>query len=465
MRLERLFHGRVYYGWIVAGVTFLALLAAAGVRSTPGVLILPLEREFGWTRATVSAAVSINLLLYGFSGPFAAALMDRVGVRRTMVLALGFLATGTGLVAVMRTSWQFDVLWGVVVGIGTGAMAMTLGAYVATRWFAERRGLVMGMLTASSATGQLIFLPLLASLVVLHGWRAATGTAAAVALAMIPIVALLMRNDPADLGLRPYGAAPAAETADPSSPSPRFRSSNVAAAERRPAALQAAAAEGPPIVRGPNPAVAAVRALTDCARVRDFWLLAGSFFVCGASTNGLIGTHLIPASMEHGIPEVTAAGVLAMIGVFDLIGTVCSGWLTDRWDSRYLLCWYYGLRGLSLLFLPYALGTSFSAMAAFAVFYGLDWVATVPPTVRLTADVFGKQRVGIVFGWIFASHQVGAAMAAVGAGALRTWFGTYEGAFMGAGLLCLIAAGLVMRISPASRGVLPPLRPARAGAV
>jgi predicted MFS family arabinose efflux permease len=211
--------------------------------------------------------------------------------------------------------------------------------------------------------------------------------------------------------------------------------------------------------------VAAVQALTESARVRDFWLLAGSFFVCGASTNGLIGTHLIPASMEHGIPEVTAAGVLAMIGVFDLIGTVCSGWLTDRWDSRYLLCWYYGLRGLSLLFLPYALGTSFSAMAAFAVFYGLDWVATVPPTVRLTADVFGKRRVGVVFGWIFASHQVGAAMAAFGAGALRTWFGTYQGAFMGAGLLCLIAAGLVMRISPASRGLTPPLRPAEAGAV
>jgi MFS family permease len=463
MRFERFFGGRVYYGWIVAGVTFLALLAAAGVRSTPGVLIVPLEREFGWTRATVSAAVSISLLLYGFSGPFAAALMDRVGVRRTMIFALAFLATGVGLAAVMRTSWQFDVLWGVVVGIGTGAMAMTLGAHVATRWFADRRGLVMGVLTASSATGQLIFLPLLASLVVLHGWRAATGTVAAVALAMIPIVALLMRNDPADLGLRPYGVAPGGGAAYPAGAARAVDSSAVPAAERRPAQSQAAA-HGQPVVRAPNPAVAAVHALTDCAGVRDFWLLAGSFFVCGASTNGLIGTHLIPASMEHGIPEVTAAGVLAMIGVFDLIGTVCSGWLTDRWDSRYLLCWYYGLRGLSLLFLPYALGTSFSAMAAFAVFYGLDWVATVPPTVRLAADVFGKQRVGVVFGWIFASHQVGAAMAAFGAGALRTWFGTYEGAFMSAGLLCLIAAGLVMRISPASRDLLPPLRPARAEA-
>jgi len=260
---------------------------------------------------------------------------------------------------------------------------------------------------------------------------------AAVALAMIPLAVLLMRDDPADVGLRPYGAPP---DADPGR-------------------------EPTPAAAGGNPALAAVRALTDSAKVRDFWLLAGSFFVCGASTNGLIGTHLIPASMEHGIPEVTAAGILATIGVFDLIGTVASGWLTDRWDCRYLLCWYYGLRGLSLLFLPYALDTPGAAMAAFAVFYGLDWVATVPPTVRLAADVFGKRRVGMVFGWIFASHQVGAAMAAFGAGAVRTWFGTYQGAFMASGLLCLIAAGLVMRISPASRGAVPPLRPAEAGAV
>jgi sugar phosphate permease len=453
MRIDRLLHGRLYYGWIVAGVTFLTLLAAAGVRSTPGVLIVPLEHEFGWNREVVPAAVSISLLLYGFSGPFASALMDRFGVRRIVLFSLASVAAGVGLTTVMRNSWQLDLLWGLVVGVGTGSMAMTLGAYIASRWFVERRGLVMGLFSASSATGQLIFLPLLASLVVLHGWRAASITVSAVALAMIPIAALLMRNDPAEIGLRPFGA-PAGDGPGPAVP--RF------AAEQGPAQ---AAAEAPCAVRPINPAVAAVRALTDSMGVRDFWLLAGSFFVCGASTNGLIGTHLIPASMEHGIPEVAAAGVLATIGVFDLIGTVCSGWLTDRWDSRYLLCWYYGLRGLSLLFLPYALGTSFAPMAAFAVFYGLDWVATVPPTVRLTADIFGRQRVGVVFGWIFASHQLGAATAAFGAGALRTWFGTYQGAFMGAGLLCLIAAGLVMRITSPSRGVTATLRPAEAGAV
>ncbi len=439
MRLERLLHGRCYYGWIVAGVTFLTLIAAAGVRSTPGVLIVPLEHEFGWNREVVPAAVSISLLLYGFSGPFAAALMDRFGVRRIMLFSLAFVAAGVGLTTVMRTAWQLDLLWGLVVGTGTGAMAMTLGAYIATRWFVEQRGLVMGVFSAASATGQLVFLPLLASLVVVHGWRSASATVSAVALAMIPLAALLMRNDPTEVGLRPFGAPP----------------------DEQPAAATAGSTPAGP---RPNPAVAAVQALSDGMKHRDFWLLSGSFFVCGASTNGLIGTHLIPASMEHGVPEVAAAGILATIGVFDLIGTVCSGWLTDRWDSRYLLCWYYGLRGLSLLFLPYALGTSFGPMAAFAVFYGLDWVATVPPTVRLTADVFGKQRVGVVFGWIFASHQIGAALAAFGAGALRTWFGTYQGAFMGAGLLCLIAAGLVMRITAQSRGLTPPLRPAQAGA-
>lgn len=439
MRLERLLHGRFYYGWIVAGVTFLTLIAAAGVRSTPGVLIVPLEHEFGWNREVVPAAVSIGLLLYGFSGPFAAALMDRFGVRRIILGSLALVATGVGLTTVMHTAWQLDLLWGLIVGTGTGAMAMTLGAYIATRWFVEQRGLVMGVFSAASATGQLIFLPLLASLVVTHGWRSASITVSAVAIGIIPLAALLMRNDPAEIGLRPFGAPADDEAA--------------ATVER----------SGTPEPRQ-NPAVAAIQALTHGMKHRDFWLLAGSFFVCGASTNGLIGTHLIPASMEHGVPEVAAAGILATIGVFDLIGTVCSGWLTDRWDSRYLLCWYYGLRGLSLLFLPYALGTSFAPMAAFAVFYGLDWVATVPPTVRLTADVFGKQRVGVVFGWIFASHQLGAAMAAFGAGALRTWFGTYQGAFMGAGLLCLIAAGLVMRISAQSRGLTPPLRPAQAGA-
>ena len=429
---DRLSRGRLHYAWIVAGVTFLILLSAAGIRSTPGVLIIPLEREFGWTRVTISLAVSVNLLLYGLFGPFAAALMDRFGVRRVILGSLGFVAVGVGLTTVMHTSWQLVLLWGVVVGMGTGTTSLVLGAYIANRWFVERRGLVTGILTASTATGQLIFLPALASAVVSHGWRAAALIVTAVALGMVPVVALLMRNEPGDVGVRPYGSR---------DEGPAFQSPT-----------------------GSNPAAVALLALGRGFRSREFWLLAGSFYICGASTNGLIGTHLIPASMEHGIAEVTAASLLAAMGVFDLIGTTVSGWLTDRWDSRYLLCWYYGLRGLSLLFLPYALGTQFVALAAFAVFYGLDWVATVPPTVRLAADIFGRRNVGVMYGWIAAAHQLGAATAALGAGTLRTVLGSYQVAFMTSGLLCLLAAGLVIRIGQASKGDLLRPRPAEAQA-
>lgn len=427
--IERIVRGRLHYGWIVAGVTFLTLLASAGIRSTPGILIIPLEKEFGWTRATVSLAVSINLLLYGLFGPFSAALMDRIGVRRVMLTALTLVAAGVGLTTLMRAAWQLVLLWGVVVGLGTGTMALVLGAYIANRWFAERRGVVMGLLTASTATGQLLFLPFLASLVVRSGWRSAVLAVAGVALLIVPFVYVFMRNDPRDVGLRPFGAT----------------------------------ADAAPVSSGANPVAAALAGLGEGWRSRDFWLLVGSFFICGASTNGLIGTHLIPASMEHGIPEVTAAGLLAAIGVFDLIGTTVSGWLSDRWDNRYLLCWYYGLRGLSLLYLPYALGTQFVGLAAFAVFYGLDWVATVPPTVRLTADIFGRQKVGVMYGWISAGHQLGAATAAFGAGAVRSYLGSYQVAFMTSGLLCLIASGLVIRIGQASGG-LRRARPAEAGA-
>jgi MFS family permease len=420
MPIETWLRGRVHYGWVVVTVTFLTLLAAAGIRSTPGVLMIPLEREFGWTRATVSFAVSVNLFLYGLSGPFAAGLMERLGLRRVMVTSLALVATGVGLTTLMTKSWQLALLWGVVVGLGAGTMATVLGAMVANRWFTERRGLVLGLLTASAATGQILFLPLLASMVVHLGWRSAVLLVAVVGLVVLPLVALLMRDHPRDIGLRPFG-----EPAD---------------APIRPRAAGAAAAA--PLV-----------GLAIGLRSRNFWLLAGSFFICGLSTNGLIGTHLIPASMEHGIPEVTAASMLASIGVLDILGTTVSGWLSDRWDNRYLLCWYYGLRGLSLLFLPYAFGSAYLGLAAFAVFYGLDWVATVPPTARLAADTFGRENVGIMFGWIAAAHQLGAATAAYGGGLLRTWLGDYQVTFVSAGLVCLIAAGLVLRIGPASRSV------------
>ena len=404
----------LHYAWVVFGLTFFVLVAAAGVRSTPGVLIVPLGDEFGWSRATVSLAVSINLVLFGLGGPFAAALMERYGVRRIVVAALMTIATGVALTTVMRTPWQLDLLWGVVVGCGTASMATVLAATVANRWFVRHRGLVVGVLSAASATGQLIFLPLLSALVTWYGWRWASGAVAIALLVAIPPVLLLMRDRPSDLGLRAYGAA-----------------------EDEPAAATPA-----------NPIGVAVRGLRLASRSGVFWLLGGSFFICGATTNGLIGTHLIPAAMDHGMTEVTAAGLLALVGLFDIVGTMLSGWLTDRHDSRWLLFWYYGLRGLALLLLPFVLGQSFLGLVVFIVFYGLDWVATVPPTVALARECFGPAWAGVVFGWIFACHQLGAAAAAGAAGAARSWLGDYQVSFISAGLLCLLASGLVIRISP-----------------
>ena len=406
---------RLHYAWIAAGVAFLTLLAAAGARAAPGVILLPFGNEFQWSRATVSSIVSINIFLYGLIGPFAAALYQRFGLRRSMVAALLLLTAGYGLSTVATAYWHFVVLWGFVVGAGSGLAATVLGAAVANRWFTEKRGLVMGLLTASTATGQLVFLPLLAGAVTAGGdWRAAPWIVAGATLLAVPVVWWLMRDDPRDVGLRPYGETGAPEVAAP-------------------------AATG-------NPAKRAVAVLAEAVRVRDFWLLAGSFFVCGASTNGLIGTHLVAAAFDCGIPEVRAAGLLAAMGIFDLVGTTASGWLSDRYNCRYLLFAYYGLRGLSLLFLPSALLGPAAGLGLFALFYGLDWIATVPPTVKLTGEVFGREKAGIVFGWVVAAHQVGAAFAAYAAGALRTATGGYTLAFFSAGALCVIAALIVLPI-------------------
>jgi MFS family permease len=403
----------LHYGWIVAGTTFVTLLCAAAVRATPSILIVPLEEAFGWSRATISAAISVNLLLYGLMGPFAAALMERFGIRRVVLVSLSIISIGVALTTQMTHSWQLVLSWGVLVGLGTGATATVLGAMVVNRWFTERRGLVMGVLTAATATGQLIFLPILAQLVQRRGWQAVPTTVSLVIACVIPLVALFVRDRPADLGLVPYGAP--AGGVEPA------RSTR-------------------------SPLVHAFAVLRRGTRSRDFWLLFASFFVCGATTNGLVGTHLVPACMDHGIPEVRAAGLLAMMGVFDLVGTTASGWLSDRRDSRWLLFWYYGLRGLSLLFLPYAFQLSQGALAVFAIFYGLDWIATVPPTMKLTTDVFGRQDAPVAFGWIFAGHQIGASFGALSAGVIRTSTATYTLAWLGAGAFCLLASVLVLRI-------------------
>ncbi|WP_394824822.1 MFS transporter [Pendulispora albinea] len=407
---------RMHYAWIVLAVTFFVLICAAGVRAAPSVLIVPLEAEFGWSRATISLAVTVNLVLYGLMGPFAAAVMQRFGIRRTVLASLVLLAGGVLLASRVEKVWHLMLAWGLMVGIASGNLAMVLGATVVSRWFEKRRGTVMGIVTASTATGQLVFLPVLAWLVEHRGWRNVTFTLAGALILAIPVVALLLRDHPRDVGLVPYGA-------DPDAPPP------------------------PPVLG--NPLWNAIRALRDAAKLRDFWLLSASFLVCGMTTNGLVGTHLVPACFDHGIPEVQAAGLLATMGVFDLIGTTASGWLSDRYDPRKLLFVYYGVRGLALLYLPLAFGDQVFGLPFFAVLYGLDWIATVPPTVKLTTDAVGSSDAPIVFGWIVAVHQIGAGIGAFGGGTIRTMLTSYTFAWISAGSLCVLTACFVLFIGRA----------------
>jgi sugar phosphate permease len=400
--------------WIIAVVSFVTLIGAAGFRSVPSVLLDPLHQEFGWSHATIGSAVSLNLLLYGLISPFAAALMDRLGIRRVVAGALVLVAAGSGLTVFMTQAWQLVVCWGLLVGVGVGSMAMTFVATITGRWFVKHRGLVTGVLTAAGATGQLVFLPLVASLATDYGWRTPALVVAGAALAVVPLVLLFIRDYPSDVGTTAYGAP-----------------------------------EGSTVGRRIAVSGGALRALTvlrEAARKPAFWLLAGGFAVCGASTNGLVGTHFVPAAHDHGMPYTTAASLLALVGLFDVAGTILSGWLTDRWDARYLLVGYYSLRGLSLLVLPSLLSPGVEpSMWVFIVFYGLDWIATVPPTVTLCREWFGTDG-PIVFGWVFASHQVGAALMAVGAGAVRDVQGSYSIAFFAAGGLCGLAALMSGRI-------------------
>ncbi len=409
--------GRIHRAWWVAAVTFVTIVGAAAFASLPGLLIEPLHAEFDWSRGTIGLGVSVNLALYGLTAPFAAALMDRFGIRRVVAVALTVIAAGSLLTVWMTAAWQLVLYWGVLVGLGSGSMALAFAATVTNRWFTARRGLVTGVLTAASASGQLVFLPLLSWLVQHHGWRPAAVTVALSALAVVPFVWLLLRDHPADVGLAPYGAQEFAPKPAP-----------VTGAARR-----------------------AVTVLLRAARTGPFWLLAGTFAICGASTNGLVKTHFVPAAHDHGMPITAAASLLAVIGVFDVVGTVASGWFTDRFEARRLLAVYYALRGVSLLFLPALLAPSVHPpMLFFIVFYGLDWVATVPPTIALCREQYGEDS-AIVFGWVLASHQVGAALVAFLGGLARDLTGSYDLVWYASGALCALAAlmAMVIRRTPA----------------
>jgi predicted MFS family arabinose efflux permease len=416
MRLaERLAHAvsrRVHYGWIIVGVMFVVTLIGVGVRAAPSVLLVPLQQAFGWNSSTISGAVSLNILLLGLTGPFITALAQTIGIRRTLLCALTLLLLGAAGSAFVSQPWHLYITWGLLVGLGSGATGFGVAAMVANRWFVERRGFVVGILTASNASGQLVFLPILAALATSFGWVSVPVAVSLAVIALIPFVWMLMIDSPGTVHLGPYGAS-----------------------EEPPAA---------PTSR--NPFAVAFGGLARGSKSVDFWLLAGSFAVCGFSTNGLIGTHMIAYCMDHGIEEVAAAGLLASLGVFDLFGTIGSGWLSDRYNPRILLFWYYGLRGLALLVLPF---TDFSAVSLgiFALFYGLDWVATVPPTVMLTTEVFGRKEGPVIVSWIFSAHQIGGSLAALGAGAVRNATGSYMIAFLASGAACIMASLLVLRIA------------------
>ncbi len=423
---------RSLWPWLVAATAFVALVGAGSFRAAPSVLIDPLQDDFGWSRGTISAAVMVNLILYGLTSPFAAALMDRFGMRVVVASALGLIALGSGLTLFMTASWQLILCWGVLVGLGAGSMALAFVATVTNRWFVKRKGLVTGILTAGGAAGQLIFLPLLAWLADNHSWKSVSLTVSLAALAVIPIVLVLLRNRPQDVGVVAYGAGEPGYPAPPPAPAP---------GEVRGAASRT------------------LRALRDASHTKVFWLLAGTFAICGASTNGLIGTHFIPAAHDHGMAQTAAAGLLAMVGIFDIAGTIFSGWLTDRIDSRVLLIVYYAGRGVSLLFLPMLLTDHVQPpMLFFIVFYGLDWVATVPPTVALCRQHFGEDG-SIVFGWVLASHQIGAGLVALGAGVARDNLGSYDAAWYAAGALCIVAAGMSYLIQRRPREAAGPAEP------
>lgn len=406
---------KIHPGWIAATVTFFTLMATAGFRSAPSVLIVPLEEAFGWSRSQVSLAVSINVLLFGLVAPFAAALMERFTVRKVVMSALLVVAISSSSTIFMTQPWHLWLLWGIGVGTGAGSMALVFAATIANRWFVARKGIVVGALTAATATGQLIFLPLLSHFAVTYGWKSVSLTVGGASAAVVPFIYFFLKEKPESLGITPYGAP----------------------ADWQPTAPSEMSA-----------GKLAIDTAVQSSKSRDFWILFGTFFVCGLSTNGLIGTHFIPAAHDHGMPTTVAASLLALIGVFDVIGTIFSGYLTDRIDPRKLLFFYYGLRGLSLFLLPSILFSSVHpSTLVFVIFYGLDWVATVPPTIVLCRHVLGQERATVVYGWVFVGHQVGASVAAIGAALLRVKLGDYAVSFYISAAMCLVAALAVLQIA------------------
>lgn len=413
---------RVHYSWFILTIAFFSIIVAGIVMASSGVFLTPFESEFGWYRPTISLAFGICMFFYGVSGPFMAALLEVLGLKKMMLASMATLLFGLLLTYLMNQSWQLIIIWGIIIGLGSGLFLTVLSPYVANHWFKEKRGLATGILTASTAMGQLILLPVLAMIIEAYSWRWAIALIINLGIIMFIIIFLFMKNSPKDIGILPYGQLEELEDNN----------------EKQ---------------KG-NPITLAFKGLFDAVKAKEFWLLAGSFFICGLSTSGLIGTHFISYCISFGIPFVTAASLLSFMGVFNLVGTTISGWLSDRFDNRWLLFWYYMFRGGSLVFLPFALMEgNVTWIVVFTVFYGLDWVATVPPTINLSRQFFGLHKSAIIYGWIYASHQAGAAVAAFGGGIVYQYFNTYTWAFFMAGVFCSLASlfVIVIKKQPSSK--------------
>ncbi|HZP97120.1 MAG TPA: MFS transporter [Candidatus Limnocylindria bacterium] len=403
---------RLHYAWVVIAVTFLALLAAASVRAAPGVIIIPLEKEFGWDRASISLAVSISLITFGLGGPVGGTLVERFGPRRALLAGLASIALGLFLLVSLVALWQLYLVWGLLVGVGTGIASQVTGATVAHRWFRTHRGLVIGLFGAATSAGQLIFVPSMMALTERDGWRSGIFLLLGAAILVSVPVLVLMRDRPTDIGARPFG-------------------------------------EGEVLSASEKAADVRTTPLSVAVRDRDFWLLAGSFFICGYTSNGLVGTHLIPHALEHGFTAVTSAAAVGVMGSMNIVGTLASGWLSDRYDNRKLLAAYYGFRAMSLFALPFIFEAQW--LYVFAIAYGLDWIATVPPTANLVASIFGRASLGVIYGWVFFAHMCGAALAAYAGGYFHTVLGDYHLMFISAAFMGFIAVSLALRISPTSR--------------
>ncbi|QFT87960.1 Oxalate:formate antiporter [Bacillus sp. THAF10] len=413
---------KLHYSWIILSITFFSIIVAGIVRSSSGVFVIPFEEEFGWSRANISLSFGVSLFLYGISGPFMGAIVQIIGLRKMMLISMGTLMVGLVMTYFMQETWQLLVIWGGLIGLGSALFLTVLSPIIANRWFVKKRGLAVGILTASTATGQLILLPVLAFINDTYSWRIAILLILLLSVGMFVVIGLFMKNTPEEVGVVPYGGSATEDTALP--------------------------------MTGKNPFKLAVLPLLEALKIKEFWLLAGSFFICGLSTSGLIGTHFIAYCIGFGFAAVTAASLLSLMGIFDLVGTTLSGWLSDRIDNRWLLFWYYLLRGLSLLLLPMALSEgSIGLLFMFAIFYGLDWIATVPPTINISRQVFGLQKSVIIYGWIFAAHQAGAAVASFGGGIAFEMASSYTAAFLGAGAMCFLASLFVMVIKKDKNGL------------